>query len=579
MRMASTAGWPHCVLWAIRLSVMNTVLPALGGTQSAVEGHWNMTSTMEQLLHGYDRRTRPNVTGAAVRIGVVIDLIGIDNISELDMKYTVTYDIRQSWVDERLDFRRLYDGKKMTFLGEDTLRIWRPDTFIKNGQGSRFHDVTKDQQTMHVFRDGRVLYKLRLTTIASCWMKMHLFPFDTQNCTLLFETYGYTTSDVVYYWYRGRQSVRGFEKVRLADFMIENFDFLATTSKYSTGIMTVVTITNIVAKVQSTLPRVSYIKAIDVYLGVCLVYVFGAVAEYAAVNHNYYTRALMRRRWEMQAARKRRSRAGVHKFSEESSGEMEEKYSSNEDNTEGSDDVIDLTRTGRAKRWARGREDWDREISGERIEGRKKQTNVPNLNHGCSIECCTDTETSFGIENLSDEITRRAPHRYSFEIETLRTRSRRMRHRSSYHGCPDVGSDVSYVMTEIGQRMSKDTSDVSLNQQGNLTRQETTFYSWPHHKRQWQRRQEASRHSSNWNVTRSTNIRVNVEASSSEEDSPRKSKDTEGRRLFNTWMPLSRITGKLVRDKNVNRIDKIARIFFPLSFLLFNIMYLVVLYV
>ncbi|KAI8481344.1 hypothetical protein Bbelb_409080 [Branchiostoma belcheri] len=441
--MASTAGWPPCVLWAIRLSVMNTVLPALGGTQSAVEGQWNMTSTMEQLLHGYDRRTRPNVTGAAVRIGVVIDLIGIDNISELDMKYTVTYDIRQSWVDERLDFRRLYDGKKMTFLGEDTLRIWRPDTFIKNGQGSRFHDVTKDQQTMHVFRDGRVLYKLRLTTIASCWMKMHLFPFDTQNCTLLFETYGYTTSDVVYYWYRGRQSVRGFEKVRLADFMIENFDFLATTSKYSTGvyrdysgltvffvirrimghvvaetylptgfivavswlsfwfspdesnarvflgIMTVVTITNIVAKVQSTLPRVSYIKAIDVYLGVCLVYVFGAVAEYAAVNHNYYTRALMRRRREMRAARKRRNRAGIHSFSEKS----------------------------------------------------------------------------------SDEITRRAPHRYSVEIETLRTRSRRRRHRSSYHGYPDVGSDVSYVMTEIGQRMSKYTSDVSLHQQERERRQ------------------------------------------------------------------------------------------------------------
>ncbi|XP_066274213.1 gamma-aminobutyric acid receptor subunit pi-like isoform X2 [Branchiostoma lanceolatum] len=605
-----------------------------------------MTSAIETLLLGYDLRVRPNVTGAPETIGVVIDLIGIDNISELDMQYTVTYDIRQSWVDERLDFRHLYDGEKITFLGIDTLRIWRPDTFIKNGEGSRFHDVTRDQQMMHVFRDGRVLYKLRLTTIASCWMKMHLFPFDTQNCTLLFETYGYTTSDVVYYWRGGSQSVRGFEKVRLADFMIENFDFLATTSTYSTGsfsgltvffiirrnmghvvaetyipagfivalswlsfwfspdesnarvflgIMTVVTITNIVAKVKSTLPRVSYIKAIDVYLGVCLVYVFGAVAEYAAVNHKYYTFALMQRRRKMRAMRRQGNRAGIQSFSEESSGEMGEKFSSSEDySDEDSDDVIDLTQTGKARRRSRVREDRHRKISEYKIERRKKlsreevtrdlslEQDVTSISHGCGVDCCPDTEMSFGIENSSEGITQRAPHSYSVEIETLRPGLDRKRHRSSYHGYPGVDGDVSYVMAEMGRkrvrRISRD-KDVSLAQQSNSS-QETAFYSWPLHRRRLQR-QETICHSPDWEETRSANSRVEEEASSSEEDSQRKSKDKKGRRLFlglDKMMPLSKIKRKFVREKSVNRIDKISRISFPVTFVVFNIMYLVVLY-
>eukprot|EP00058_Branchiostoma_floridae_P024506 XP_002609996.1 hypothetical protein BRAFLDRAFT_105432 [Branchiostoma floridae] len=555
--MASAAGFPPSVLWVVRLSVMNEILSASGEKQNVVDTQWNMTAAIETLLHGYDLRVRPNVTGAAVRIGVLVDLIGIDDISELDMvgvihflmfmisihrsQYTVTYDILQSWVDERLDFRHIYDGEKIAFLGEDTLKLWRPDTFIKNGQGSRFHDVTKGQQIMHVFRDGRVLYKLRLTTIASCWMKMHLFPFDTQNCTLLFETYGYTTSDIVYYWYRGRQSVRGFSKISLADFVIENFDFLATTSTYNTGIMTVVTITNIVAKVKSTLPRVSYIKAIDVYLGVCLVYVFSAVAEYAAVNHKYYTFALMQRRRKMGAMRKLRNRAGIHSFSEsqESSVEMGEKGSScDDDSDDGSDDVIDLTRTGKARRRSRGREFRDRNISEERI-GRSEgevtrnldsEQDVTNISHDCGTGCCTDTDMSPGIENSSDEITRRAPHRYIIEIETLRPRLGRKRHRSSYHGYTEVDGDVGCVMTETGRRrvrrMSRDAG-ASPNRQGTLS-QETVFYSWPRHKRQLLR-QGTIRHAPDCGELRSTtNTRVEEEASSSEEDLQRISKNTKG---------------------------------------------------
>lgn len=40
--------------------------------------------------------------------------------------------------------------------------------------------------------------------------------------------------------------------------------------------------------VRSSLPRISYIKAIDIYLVMCFVFVFAALLEYAAVNYTYW---------------------------------------------------------------------------------------------------------------------------------------------------------------------------------------------------------------------------------------------------------------------------------------------------
>ena len=45
------------------------------------------------------------------------------------------------------------------------------------------------------------------------------------------------------------------------------------------------TMTTISTGVRSSLPRISYVKAIDIYLVMCFVFVFAALLEYAAVNY------------------------------------------------------------------------------------------------------------------------------------------------------------------------------------------------------------------------------------------------------------------------------------------------------
>ena len=51
------------------------------------------------------------------------------------------------------------------------------------------------------------------------------------------------------------------------------------------GVTTVLTMTTLMASVNSALPKISYMKSIDIYLGTCFFMVFGALIEYAIVGY------------------------------------------------------------------------------------------------------------------------------------------------------------------------------------------------------------------------------------------------------------------------------------------------------
>ena len=58
----------------------------------------------------------------------------------------------------------------------------------------------------------------------------------------------------------------------------------AVPARISLGLLTVLTMTTQSSGARATLPRVSYIKAIDVWMATCLLFVFAALIEFSVVN-------------------------------------------------------------------------------------------------------------------------------------------------------------------------------------------------------------------------------------------------------------------------------------------------------
>ena len=68
-------------------------------------------------------------------------------------------------------------------------------------------------------------------------------------------------------------------------------------SQVGLGVTTVLTMTTLINSVNAALPKISYMKSIDIYLFVCFFMVFGALIEYACVGYTDKRIQLRKNRW------------------------------------------------------------------------------------------------------------------------------------------------------------------------------------------------------------------------------------------------------------------------------------------
>ncbi|XP_062302455.1 gamma-aminobutyric acid receptor subunit beta-3 isoform X2 [Osmerus eperlanus] len=295
--------------------------------------------TVDKLLKGYDIRLRPDFGGTPVAVGMSIDVASIDMVSEVNMDYTLTMYFQQYWRDKRL----AYVGIPLNLTLDNRVadQLWVPDTYFLNDKKSFVHGVTVKNRMIRLHPDGTVLYGLRITTTAACMMDLRRYPLDEQNCTLEIESYGYTTDDIEFYWKGGDSAVTGVTRIELPQFSIVDYKLVSRNVVFSTGayprlslsfklkrnigyfilqtympsilitilswvsfwinydasaarvalgITTVLTMTTINTHLRETLPKIPYVKAIDMYLMGCFVMVFLALLEYAFVNYIFFGR-------------------------------------------------------------------------------------------------------------------------------------------------------------------------------------------------------------------------------------------------------------------------------------------------
>ncbi|CAH3142455.1 unnamed protein product, partial [Porites evermanni] len=326
--------------------VLKAIIPRLSfyrdKTPSWKEIARNRSRLVTNLLQDYDKRIRPYTGVLPMDVSVDMLVSNIWAIEEARMDFTIDVYLRQYWKDPRLSFRETKLQKTLTLNRQTIDEIWVPSTYFFNAKKAYFHDVTTDNYLLQINSSGNVFYSVRLTVTMACNLNLRKFPHDVQTCTVMLESYGYQATDVYYRW-NSRNSTGDVvyiaEDLEMPQFTITNVELEEKTNIYNIGphsalvakftfhrrlgyymiqtyipsmltvtiswfsfwispdspparvalgITTVLTMITISNSARAPLPKVSYTKAIDWFLLMCLVYVFGALMEYAIVNFYSY---------------------------------------------------------------------------------------------------------------------------------------------------------------------------------------------------------------------------------------------------------------------------------------------------
>ncbi|XP_042234377.1 gamma-aminobutyric acid receptor subunit beta-like isoform X10 [Homarus americanus] len=298
----------------------------------------NISAILDSLQTGYDKRIRPQYGESHVDVGITMHILSISSLSEVQMDFTMDFYFRQYWKDPRLDFSANKGLKEIQVSTDYTQKIWVPDTFFPNEKRAYYHTATTNNELLRISAEGNVLRSIRLTITASCPMNLQYFPMDRQLCIIEIESFGYSMDHIRLSWHAGDRSVVIESDVSLPQFRVLGYNrktiisststgnysrllceimfvrsmgyYLiqiyipsslivviswvsfwlnrsapATPARVSLGVTTVLTMTTLMSSTNAALPKISYVKSIDVYLGTCFVMVFASLLEYAAVGY------------------------------------------------------------------------------------------------------------------------------------------------------------------------------------------------------------------------------------------------------------------------------------------------------
>ncbi|CAJ0582060.1 unnamed protein product, partial [Mesorhabditis spiculigera] len=303
------------------------------------------TEIIKKLLNkGYDWRVRPpgvnlSIPGSHGPVIVAVNMLirSISKIDDVNMEYSVQMTFRENWVDGRLAYGLPGDLLPDFLILTAGQQIWMPDSFFQNEKMAQKHMIDKPNVLIRIHKDGRILYSVRISMVLSCPMHLRYYPMDVQTCYIDLASYAYTTEDIEYVWKDNdpvqlkeglESSLPSFQlnkvstdyctsktntgtysclrtilelKRQFSYYLLQLYvpstmlvivswvsfwlDRTAVPARVTLGVTTLLTMTTQASGINAKLPPVSYTKAIDVWIGACLTFIFGALLEFAWVTY------------------------------------------------------------------------------------------------------------------------------------------------------------------------------------------------------------------------------------------------------------------------------------------------------
>ncbi|CAD6186957.1 unnamed protein product [Caenorhabditis auriculariae] len=293
---------------------------------------------INRLLNGtgYNKFRIPNDDG--VKVSVEFWVQAITSINEITNDFEMDIYINEMWMDPSLNFEHMNPCKQNLSLSHQVLdQLWTPNSCFINSKFAEIHDSPFKNVFLMLYPNGTVWVNYRVNVKGPCNLSLELFPLDIQECNLIYESFNYNNQEVMMRWAEHNPTpVITTGKIVLPDFDLMKITPTRISAPYPAGMWdelhvrlvferryiwyfmqaylptyltifiswisfslgskaiparTMLGVNALLAmifqfgNIMRNLPRVSYIKAIDVWMLASMTFVFCSLLELAIVGY------------------------------------------------------------------------------------------------------------------------------------------------------------------------------------------------------------------------------------------------------------------------------------------------------
>uniref|UniRef100_A0A914VGY1 Neurotransmitter-gated ion-channel ligand-binding domain-containing protein n=1 Tax=Plectus sambesii TaxID=2011161 RepID=A0A914VGY1_9BILA len=150
----------------------------------------------QEIFQDYEKNIRPVMNDSQSTVVTFrIRYIYIRTVNSAEESINLEFDYEMTWTDEFLSWHPSDFGDPVASLAVLQNLIWQPDITL-DGLLSTSPLIPYDKLRARIDYDGRVSVSDPQVLTMSCVMKIDLFPFDVQTCTMGFGSWVYDSSEV-----------------------------------------------------------------------------------------------------------------------------------------------------------------------------------------------------------------------------------------------------------------------------------------------------------------------------------------------------------------------------------------------
>ncbi|XP_047494212.1 uncharacterized protein LOC125042554 [Penaeus chinensis] len=305
--------------------------------------------SLQQITDGYRPEIPPPSidNGTALNVLVRVYVVTLTSINTVNMEFTADFILQMRWYDARLFFENLKDETDLNALTQTEKKsIWVPTLSFKSARGNR-RSLLDEETKVYVLKRGQpipsdmtfvheievyngrtaqLLLERKYHVLYGCTFELQMYPFDTQICTMSFQTQSATKMYVKlvadYVTFLGRRQLveyvvgdvtmvdvndnSSYSSLKLDMVLIRQSGYHLVTTYLPTSIMIVIAyitfyfkvhdfndrvmvsltsllvLSSLLTQTSETLPKTSYFKMVDIWLFFCIVIIFMVILIHTA---------------------------------------------------------------------------------------------------------------------------------------------------------------------------------------------------------------------------------------------------------------------------------------------------------